>query len=98
MIPSDTIIKYNDPCNMEHSKWCNPWNPSDTSTDSVFDLINKSMPEYIERIDLYMKSCGDTAFLDNDLDVESETNQYLHYRNLLLVNLSDLSYLSGLPL
>ena len=98
MIPSDTIIKYKDPCNLNHNEWSNPWNPEVLRTESVFDLINLAMPKYIERIDLYMKSCGDTTFIDSDLDTVAETNQYLHYRNLLLVSLSDLSYLSGLPL
>ncbi|SFH93749.1 Zinc dependent phospholipase C [Pseudobutyrivibrio sp. OR37] len=98
MIPSDSIIKYADPCNEEHNTWYNPWNPSVLNIESVFDLINKSMPDYIERMDLYMKSCGNTAFIDSETDVVKETNQFLHYRNSLLVSLSDLSYLSGLPL
>ena len=98
MIPSDTIIKYTDPCNDNHAKWYNPWNPSITRTESILDLINQTMPKYIDRIDLYMKSCGYTSFIDPDQDTKEETNEYLHYRNLLLVNLSDLSYLSGLPI
>ena len=98
MIPSDTIIKYNDPCNLLHNEWHNPWNPSIPRTDSILDLINKTMPPYIERIDLYSKALGITAISDLDIDSYTETNNYLHFRNLLLVSLSDLSYLSGLPL
>lgn len=98
MIPSDTIVKYNDPCNLLHNEWHNPWNPSIPRTESVLDLINKSMGNYINRMDMYMKAVGVTSFVDMDLDPSSETNNYLYYRNRLLVNLSDLSYLSGLPL
>ncbi len=98
MIPSDTIIKYSDPCNTFHNTWHNPWNPSIPMTDSIYDLINKTMPTFIERIELYMKSSDSSAFLDSNMDSISETNQYLHYRNKLLQHLSDLSYLSGLPL
>lgn len=98
MIPSDTIVAYNDPCNTFNADWFNPWNPSVNHNESVFDLINKTMPDYIERINLYMKACGNTSFIDSDIDTVTETNQYLHFRNLLLVSLSDNSYLSGLPL
>ncbi|MCR5416996.1 MAG: zinc dependent phospholipase C family protein [Pseudobutyrivibrio sp.] len=98
MIPSDTIIKYNDPCNIYHNTWHNPWYPSIPRTDSIFDLINKSMPNFIDRITIYIKSCDSTAFIEDDLNSIDETNRYLHYRNNLLSNLSDLSYLSGLPL
>lgn len=98
MIPSDTIIKYSDPCNNYNSNWHNPWNPDVNYTDSIFDLINKTMPSYIDRINLYMKSCGDSYFIDSEVDSATETNEILHYRNQLLSHLSDLSYLSGLPL
>ena len=98
MIPSDSIIKYTDPCNEKHAQWHNPWNPDKSQDESVFDIINQAMPLYIERMDLYMKSCGNTSFIDSEWNIEEETNQFLHYRNLLLVSLSDLSYLSGLPI
>ena len=98
MIPSDTKIKYTDPCNTFHNEWHNPWNPSIPMTDSVFDLINKTMPTFIERVELYMKAFDTTTFLDSNIDCVTETNDYLHFRNLLLKNISDLSYLSGLPL
>jgi hypothetical protein len=89
MIPSDTIIKYQDPCNNEHANWHNPWNPDINRDESIFDLINTTMPKYIERINLYMNSVNEST---------EDTEQILHYRNQLLANLSDLSYLSGLPL
>lgn len=98
MIPSDTKIKYTDPCNLEHHEWYNPWNPEKTRTESVLDLINQAMPGYIERIDLYSKAVGIADLSGLDMDSIEETNNYLRYRNLLLVSLSDLSYLSGLPL
>ena len=98
MIPSDKIVKYNDPCNLLHNEWNNPWNPAIPRTESILDLINKTMPLYIERIDFYMKAVGISTISAFDLDSSTETNSYLHYRNQLLVSLSDLSYLSGLPL
>ncbi len=98
MIPSDTIIKYSDPCNLEHNEWSNPWNPQITRTESVLDLINQTMPSYIERINLYSKAVGIATLSGLDMNATEETNNYLRYRNLLLVSLSDLSYLSGLPL
>ncbi len=98
MIPSDRKIKYTDPCNNYHNTWHNPWNPSIPRTESVFDLINKSMPDYINRITLYMNAISESSFENVDLDTATETNNFLHYRNLLLEDLSDLSYLSGLPL
>ncbi len=98
MIPSDTKIKFSDPCNTFHNTWHNPWNPSIPRSESIFDLINKSMPSFINRINLYMLAVSDNSFSDTNLDTVTETNTYLHYRNLLLEDLSDLSYLSGLPL
>lgn len=98
MVPSDTILKYTDPCNFEHHNWHNPWDPEKTRTESILDLINKAMPLYIERIDLYSKAVGINDLSGLDLDSITETNNYLRYRNLLLRSLSDLSYLSGLPL
>ena len=99
IIPSDTIVKYKDPCNLFHNAWYNPWYPEVERTDSVIDIINKTMPIYINRIELYMKSCGNSSLLETSLDkVVNETNTYLHYRNILLVDLSDNSYLSGLPI
>lgn len=98
MIPSDTKLKYNDPCNEFHNEWENPWYPEIPRTDSIFDLINKTMPLFIGRIELYMKSCGYLSDTENSLDSIEETKTYLHYRNQLLSNLSDLSYLTGLPL
>ena len=98
IIPSNTIIKYKDPCNISNGVWYNPWNPSITRNESIFDLINQTMPEYLKRIDLYMKSCGDSIIDEVTSDSYTETNEILHYRNQLLAHLSDLSYLTGLPL
>ncbi|WP_167511350.1 zinc dependent phospholipase C family protein [Pseudobutyrivibrio xylanivorans] len=98
MIPSDTIIKYVDPCNTLHNTWHNPWNPIIPRTESVIDLINKTMPQYLDRIKLYMLSCGNLDNINDELDSIIETDRYLHYRNQLLANLSDLSYISGLPI
>ena len=98
MIPSDKDITYHDACNLSHNVWSNPWNPAVERSESIYDLINHTMPIYLERINLYMTSCGYIDFMEFDQDSISETNYYLHYRNLLLSHLSDLSYLTGLPL
>lgn len=98
MIPSDTKIKYNDPCNEFHNEWHNPWNPDIPRSESIFDLINKTMPVYLERISLYMKACGYETNEEVNIDSITETKTLLHYRNQLLASISDLSYLNGLPL
>ncbi len=98
MIPSDTIIKYQDPCNLEKKTWHNPWDESKKRNESIFELFTLAMPKYLEQIDLYMKSCADPVLADEGLSVYQQTDKCLHYRNQLLSSLSDLSYLSGLPL
>jgi hypothetical protein len=97
MIPSDNIILYTDPCNESHEKWYNPWDDLVARTESILDLINMTMPKYIERIELYSKAVGLTPSA-LELGSIEETNKYLYYRNRLLAKISDLSYLSGLPL
>ena len=98
MIPSDTKLKYNDPCNNLHNQWHNPWYPLIPRTDSIFDIINKTMPIYIKRINMYINAVGNAAIETTDMDSVEETNYYLHNRNILLVELSDNSYLTGLPI
>lgn len=98
MIPSDTKLKYNDPCNNLHNPWHNPWYPLIPRTDSIFDIINKTMPIYIKRINMYINAVGNAAIETTDMDSVEETNYYLHNRNILLVELSDNSYLTGLPI
>lgn len=98
MIPSDKKIKYADPCNELHNKWYNPWNPDVPRTESIYDLMHKTMPLFIERINLYMKSCGTIGITEDILDSYEETKSFLHYRNQLLSSLSDMSYITGLPI
>lgn len=88
MIPSDSKMKFKDPCNKKHHHWSNPWNEESESCQSMFDLFSEATPEFLEKIDLYSKSTVK--------NIEKEDK--LHYRNQLLSLLSDLSYLSGLPL
>lgn len=97
MIPSDTKIKYSDPCNLYHNEWHNPWDPDIPRTDSIFDMINKAMPDYIRRITQYVKST-DMFYYEDEADPMAQTNKYLHERNILLADLSDISYLTGLPI
>lgn len=90
MIPSDTLRRYKDPLNLRHKLWKNPWDPSFESNEDIFQLISRAQQEMARRGKLYQD-----AFL-------TEASNYRH-PNLgsisnLLEDLSDCSYLSGLPL
>lgn len=98
MIPSDRKIKYVDPCNIQHNTWHNPWYPEQNHSESIFDLMNKTMPVFLERIDLYMKSCGYETTNEDYSDSFEETKKYLYFRNRFLSNISDISYITGLPI
>lgn len=47
VIPTDAIT-YEDPLNLQHKKWHNPWNPDDVSALSVPQLIKKASARYQE--------------------------------------------------
>lgn len=47
MIPSDRMIFYNDPFNLRHNPWKNPWDRSIVSKESFFDLFLKAKKDYI---------------------------------------------------
>lgn len=48
LIPSDTQKFYLDPLNILHRPWHNPWDLSQTSTASFFDLMEKAQTGYLE--------------------------------------------------
>lgn len=42
LIPSDTLFFRTDPFNLRHASWKNPWDATRVSTESFFDLYEKS--------------------------------------------------------
>ena len=90
MIPSDTVSIYPDSCNLSHRRWHNPWDPTHTSNDSVYDLMDQALPVFRRRIHLYFQSVTQSANISGQAA--------LHARNSLLSDLGDCSYNSGLPL
>lgn len=47
VIPTDGIT-YDDPLNLQHKRWNNPWNPEDVSEQSVLQLIKNASVRYQE--------------------------------------------------
>lgn len=90
MIPSDSKVKFDDPCNRRHRTWHNPWNPDASSNESIFNLMEQANYDFIEKIDLYAKAIHALTDLGED--------DYYHYINKLTALLSDLSYCTGLPI
>lgn len=52
LIANDALSFCNDPFNLEHKKWTNPWDFSITSEESFFDLYNKAEQIYLNRTNL----------------------------------------------
>ena len=114
IIVSDNVTTYQDCCNLRHRTWKNPWDPSITSQRDVFQLIDTARPVYIKRIHMYSKMTSSipTAIFKNWLqnipkDIKSKKNPlhenpstkaYYEQLNNLLVELSDISYDTALPL
>lgn len=46
VIPADHLEYSEDPLNLQHEQWCNPWNAEGTSTDSVLQMIKKASGRY----------------------------------------------------
>lgn len=64
VIPSDFIKSYEDPLNLEHREWKNPWEPQSLFTDSVPELIKKASGRYQKALRLLdclyaADSCGE---------------------------------------
>lgn len=72
LIPSDYLKFYDDPCNLEHKKWHNPWDKSLTSNTSVFELMKQGEPILQKRIQLcyegsyeeLLKNLGNNSYLN----------------------------------
>lgn len=88
MIPHDEIIFYEDPCNIRHKKWRNPWTPNQVSRESFYDLLSVSAKCYEERIFLAYQALHAKEYSD----LQASLNQQL------LKHLGNSSYHSGLPL
>lgn len=48
LIPSDTLTIHIDPLNTLHKQWKNPWDTSQVSKDSFFDLMEDAQKSYLE--------------------------------------------------
>ena len=46
LVPADRSLSLKDPCNVRHRLWQNPWEPELESTESFFDLFERSLREY----------------------------------------------------
>ncbi len=84
LIATDNHHTYEDPCNLRHRKWHNPWDESIISTDSVYDLMKKAGDSFRHRISLYRDAA--TRLSDN----------YFYCKNALLSDLGNASYDTGL--
>lgn len=82
-IPSAKEIRYEDPLNLKHKRWHNPWDISKSSTDSVPELLGKAD----RRFSLMM------FLLDNYLS--PDTNKVAAYKTLVAF-IGCKSYHSGL--
>ena len=89
MVPSDTIQRYPDPCNLRHKKWRNPWDSSHTSFEDVYELMDQACQSMEHRVSLYEKAVFSKPVGKN--------TTYYHFINALLSDLGDCSYNSGLP-
>ena len=45
-IPSEKDLRFEDPLNLKHKRWHNPWDVSKSSTDSVPELLGKAERRY----------------------------------------------------
>lgn len=83
LIPGGCEIKNDDPLNLRHDKWYNPWDLSKNYTLSVPDMLNKARENFILTI-FHLDT-----YLDEELRHETSYNE-------LLSNIGSRSYHSGL--
>lgn len=88
MIANDRQMSYNDPCNLSHHLWRNPWKTELFSTESFYDLFHKAMHLYLRRLSL-LEKIASSDFGSRD---------YFEYVRMIKKDLGNLSYDSGLPL
>lgn len=85
LIPSDTKTAYQDPLNLRHQRWENPWDKSLASTDSFLDRMGQAQEEFLETL------CAlDALFL-----LRPHTAQEATAAGKLLAKLGNNSYHSG---
>ena len=82
VISNDDKQTYEDPCNLTHKEYRNPWNQKQKITKDFYELMEEAKGNYLRRVDLFMQT--------NPKDQKTYEN--------LLSDLGDLSYDSGLPL
>lgn len=83
LIPGGCEIKNEDPLNLQHNRWYNPWDMTKSYTLSVPDMLNKARDGYILTIFLL------DSYLDENLRMEYSYHD-------LINNIGSKSYHSGL--
>ena len=92
VISNDHLHAYDDPCNLEHNEYKNPWDPSIIIKESFYEMMEKAEGLYHNRIALF---CEMRKAYEIDQPAE---DAYYGTQNRLIEDLGDLSYDSGLPL
>lgn len=87
IIPCDDIRYCDDPLNLAHSPWHNPWDPAKASTASVPELIKKASGRY-------RRAFSELDVFCHTADADTRNKRLSH----LCASLQNLSYHSGLPL
>ena len=75
VILNDDKHTYEDPCNLNHSPWVNPWDETISSDKDFYQLMDDAKEVYIQRIKLYvdkedeklLQDLGDNSY-DSGLD------------------------------
>lgn len=89
MVMNDDFQRYEDPCNLRHLEWKNPWNREDMSRMDVYQMLSLGASRMETRMKLYADAMNATS--------RREKQAYYANVNRLLSELGDLSYKSGLP-
>ncbi len=84
LIATDDHQTYEDPCNLLHRKWRNPWKPSKVSNKDVYAMMKRAGKIFRNRLSLY-----------NDMTNRLPEN-YFYCMNTLLSELGNRSYDTGL--
>ena len=92
VISNDHLHAYDDPCNLAHNEYKNPWDPSILIKESFYEMMEKAEGLYHNRISIF---CEMRNMYDIDAPAE---DAYYGAQNRLIADLGDLSYDSGLPL
>ena len=96
IVANDGFKAYKDPCNLRHMKWHNPWEPSITSHQDVYQLMEQGLAAYELHLENYKNLIA--TLPKKLLPTHEYGEEYYRRLNYLLQELGDLSYDSGLPL